>query len=214
VRHICDRNRDTVGFWSDEGLETVLHNQRMHILADGKEKLGFIIGRPPAQPGVIETKHPIYVAAISEDLWRTGHGERLITDWNKTRPGTVCLWCRADIEAIDFWHAIGFQVTDVHTGGARRQKPCLLFQRGSEIIPTPSRRHGKTVAEEPIMALQEGKPEEFWTVPNVDRVNWCREYLAANRHKWPARLTSDSMVTYRDTQLELFDYHHQTWRYK
>jgi len=145
------------------------------IALENGEPAGFLLYKPhsPAAPHIV----PIFQAAICYDAQRRHHGtllvEQLIDRYANSAKHLIQLWCRADLEANDFWHAARFTPVAVRTGGKQRNTPHLLWRRAIHAAanlwePADARR--RNAGGQPVMLDKTTTAADFLGSSALDAV--------------------------------------------
>jgi ribosomal protein S18 acetylase RimI-like enzyme len=107
-------------------------NYRISTDRSGKRR-GYLL-HGPIKPGHILQIHQ---ACVEYDKRLRGHGiqmvDRLIADAASRGAPAVLLRCAAELDAVDFWKALGFNELLRSAGGARRNRQIITFCR--RILP-------------------------------------------------------------------------------
>ena len=121
IDHLQKRNAEELAFFPKSAFEREIENQRIVLARVNDTPAGYLYH------GQFNSTMRIHQACIEYDLRKQAYGAALIRNLIASCELTlqvynVCLRCGSDIEANDFWRAMGFMCVRVTQGGARRMR--------------------------------------------------------------------------------------------
>jgi GNAT superfamily N-acetyltransferase len=120
IVNLAKKHTDEIGFIPRPTLERYWQCGQIEFEYENDELCGFLVfgnGRPTLR---------IYQAVIQYDARRREHGtnlvQRLILKADRRGYDALALWCANDLEANEFWKALGFVLVTQKRGGTRRDR--------------------------------------------------------------------------------------------
>ena len=142
VPHLQNLHRSAVGFLPTVALREYQARKQLWIARDNGQPCGYLAwgsfrgDRPKREPFTLK----IIQACIDYDVRFRDHGAQLIYDLERTAIAagieTLSLWCASDLQANQFWHALGFNPTGIRTGGSAFIKN-RLHTHWTKTLPVP-----------------------------------------------------------------------------
>lgn len=148
VKHLQKRFSNQLGFLPTAAIEWYLSAGRVTLVLENQEPAGYLLGRRRLRclPAVV----PITQAAVCFDAQRRAHGVELVNAAAAAAAadGRTMLqaWCRSDLEANDFWAAVGFTAIALRRPPTSRGLPLILWRRPLSTAAFPSLLHLPTAA--------------------------------------------------------------------
>jgi hypothetical protein len=131
VRSLQKRFSNQLGFLPNAAVDECIDGGCVRLATENDDPCGYVLSRRRLKcaPHVA----PIVQAAVCLDARRRHHGLTLIESvcqdaWVDGKTIVQC-WCRADLDAVDFWDAAGFDLVAERDPRSARGKPLLLFRR-------------------------------------------------------------------------------------
>ena len=107
--HLQSKNKHALGFLPFEALRQAISLGRVFLAYENDQPAGYVIHGQPRQQA------KIFQVVIEDDARRFEHGTALIEAVRQVmvhaKAHTLSLHCADDLEANEFWKAIGFQFT-------------------------------------------------------------------------------------------------------
>ena len=131
IEHLRRRESEAVGFIPIQRYEMEIDGRRggdVIVVEEHTDLVGFVYATHN-QAGVSH----IQQIAIQEDARRMERATALVEAITKPTDWLVSLRCAADLEATQFWEALGFDLLD-------RVMPKSVYGRGKDKATTPTRR--------------------------------------------------------------------------
>ena len=120
IDHLQKENAFNLNFYPKERLRKELMNKRILIARYNNEYCGYLYF------GSVQSITKIFQACIQYDLRGRLYGSHLVGFFlnycDKRNVGAVTLRCASDIEANDFWKAMGFYCQGISPGGRARKR--------------------------------------------------------------------------------------------
>lgn len=142
VVDLQNKNRNSVGFLPFEALRQYQKVGRLWLERENDEPCGYlaisrwtgrVTNRSPEELRVIQT-------CIQYDARRTEHGrslvERAIELAVRSNLAAVTCWCASDLDANQFWAAMGFRRDGTRMAGRRRRRGATHIHWRYEILPS------------------------------------------------------------------------------
>jgi hypothetical protein len=138
-----------LGFLPDAAVAECVDGGCVRMALENGDPCGYVLARRRLRcaPHVV----PIVQAAVCLDARRRHHGLALVDAvcqdaWVDGRLIVQC-WCRADLDAVSFWAAAGFELIAERDPRSARGKPLLLYRRAlpgcpSNLLDVVPRRSG------------------------------------------------------------------------
>ncbi|BAQ90555.1 GCN5-related N-acetyltransferase [uncultured Mediterranean phage uvMED] len=119
AEHLHKKNSEYLGFIPRSRLEEYESEGRIVLAHENNDPCGYLIY------GSNWPLLNIYQACIDYDVRRKHHGENIVKeveDYAADKHSGIYLRCRENLEANDFWKALGYTIERVEQGGLRRNK--------------------------------------------------------------------------------------------
>jgi N-acetylglutamate synthase-like GNAT family acetyltransferase len=131
---VCDLQRrysNELGFLPTMAVNWYIDNGRVLLRQLNGQEAGYLLGRSHlrCQPWVA----PLTQTAISFDAQLRDLGRSLVEHAAVTAAADgrsiLQAWCRVDLQANEFWRALGFTAVGIRRPNNQRQQPLLLWRR-------------------------------------------------------------------------------------
>lgn len=124
------QNTDALGFIPRSYIQRYFIPRYLYVIQLNRfrKPIGYLLHGPVNRHGIMH----IHQACIELDKRNRGFGlaavQRVINRAKRQHAHTILLRCAADLDAVLFWRAIGFQPTHLSPGGARRRRTIVNFR--------------------------------------------------------------------------------------
>jgi hypothetical protein len=137
--HLQTKYKGCLGYFPKVALEAYLNTGLVTVATENNDNAGYLLGKDYLryQPGI----RPIFQAAVAMDAQRRHLGlallDQLILKAKAASQQVIQANCAADIEAIEFWKAAGFQAIVAMQPDTYRARPIITWRLCvSETLPT------------------------------------------------------------------------------
>ena len=122
VENLMSANSDAVGFIPTKGIKSIATKKGLIILYRQNKRVGYLLSGPIKANEDVS----IYQVCIDRDARRTDGGKELFLEF-KTRVISsnakgIRLRCASNLEANEFWHALGFKLISTDKPTNRRKR--------------------------------------------------------------------------------------------
>lgn len=171
---VCDLQRrfsNELGFLPHMAVDWYIDNGRVLLRQLNGQHAGYLLGRSHlrCQPWVA----PLTQTAISFDAQLRDLGRGLVEHAAVTAAADgrsiLQAWCRVDLDANEFWRAMGFTAVGIRRPDNQRQQPLLLWRRPltelgrSRLLILPTAAGFRAVTSEQRRLLTPADRQRFLT---------------------------------------------------
>jgi hypothetical protein len=179
LRDLARKYTPELGFLSNEAMERYVDLGGVRLILLNGQPAGYTLGRVavPTMPGM----SAIYQTCVQMDARRHSAGRLLVADQIRrariAQRGAIQLWCAHDIEAVEFWAAVGARPIAIREGGVQRKRVHLLWRirtNPGTLLDAPAAVRRRRGAGLPVPL-----PRSMTTAEVIDRckTNQLRELL-------------------------------------
>jgi len=126
------KNAEALSFYPRQVFEREVENGRLFLAMLNGQPCGYIYA------GAQNADVKLHQVCIQYDARRRWYGAALVQVVehyaNEGKAYTVTLRCGFDIEANEFWKALGYGVVAIHDGGIRRMRKINVWQK--QLMPS------------------------------------------------------------------------------
>ncbi|MBP3956317.1 hypothetical protein J8F10_13585 [Gemmata sp. G18] len=150
--HLQRRHHDAIGYLPRVALEEAIDRRRVLLALENGAPAGYLYGKATYQRRADVAI--IFQAAICFDARRRQMGTALVNEFLGRLPADVrqvCLWCASDLDANQFWSALGFEAVACRAGSQRTGRThvfwCRHINGSAGTFWAPDSTHGGAMRE-------------------------------------------------------------------